>query len=252
MTDVELARIAIDSSWIKDSRGRIVRDGGTHGRPAPHLVIDRAIDGYAWAIGDKVPDELADALLVAITATAMPGKLDERPPAINRCVSLLEATLGPIEFSDGPCYVVSGAVYLSSNVDIRRSDAPAEDLRPMNPPGANWLSDEWADLLDGRLGPWAMALCDGRVVSICHSARFTVEASHAGVWTHADYRRRGYAAAVTAAWTQLLAPTGRPLFYGTSSDNISSQNVAAKLNLRLFAWTCRLSSPTPGGRRPPQ
>ena len=82
---------------------------------------------------------------------------------------------------------------------------------------------------------------DDRVVSLCHSARLTDRGAEAGTWTDPDYRGRGYAAAATAAWGSLLASSGRTLFYSTSSDNLSSQRVAERLELPLIGWMWKIA-----------
>ena len=251
MNDIDLLRVELDTLWLKDDRGRIVRDGGTYGRPAPHFVIATARDGYTHAIGHRVPDDVAKKLVAALAHSAPPTPIDAPPPALDRCRTLLEAPLGPIDVSSGLGYSIPGPIHFSADVEVRRSDAMShEDLRAKSPASANWASDEWSALLGGALGPWAMALRDDRVVSICHSARLTEHGAEAGVWTNADYRRRGYAAAVTAAWTELIAPAGRHLFYSTSTDNIASQRVAAKLNLSLIGCLWILSSPPSPDARP--
>jgi predicted GNAT family acetyltransferase len=89
-----------------------------------------------------------------------------------------------------------------------------------------------------------MAAVDDQVISLCHSARLTEVAAEAGVWTDPRHRGHGLAAATTAAWASLLAPTGRQLFYSTSADNRSSQQVTARLGLRCIGWTWQVRSQT--------
>ena len=87
-----------------------------------------------------------------------------------------------------------------------------------------------------------MAIDDGRVVAICHSARLTDRGAEAGLWTAVEYRGRGLGAAVTAAWSTLFDRSERHLFYSTSADNLSSQNVARRLALRRIGWMWQLSA----------
>ena len=116
------------------------------------------------------------------------------------------------------------------------------DARPQG-----WESGEWAALVEGDLDGWAIALRDGEVVALCHTSAATARAAEVGVWTRPDARGRGYAAAVTAAWAGVQAPSGRRLFYSTSVDNRSSQRVAARLGLRPLGWMWKL---TPQGTSP--
>lgn len=85
------------------------------------------------------------------------------------------------------------------------------------------------------LEPWTVALVDGRVAAVCETARSAPASVEAGVWTYEPYRRRGLAAAVTAAWSAQVV--GRTAFYSTSDDNVASQGVARRLGLRqLGQW----------------
>jgi predicted GNAT family acetyltransferase len=80
------------------------------------------------------------------------------------------------------------------------------------------------------------------VFSLCFCSRLTNSAAEAGLRTEADHRRRGYGAAVTAAWAYQVVATGMVAFYSTSSDNLASQAVAARLGLRPIGWRWQLSS----------
>jgi RimJ/RimL family protein N-acetyltransferase len=130
-------------------------------------------------------------------------------------------------------FVIDERVRFHSPVRIERSDAyDGERLRGANPGG--WEPVEWDELLDGRLGPWAMAIDGERVVSICHTpVAMTAASAECGVWTDPQFRARGYAAAVTAAWAAMLRSSGRELVYRCDETNASSQRVAQRLGLRL-------------------
>lgn len=141
----------------------------------------------------------------------------------------------------GPSYVIEPGARFSSTVRLARSDTWRGDvLRSANP--GNWQPVEWDELLDGTLGPWTIAIEDERAVSICHTpGPMRARAAECGVWTDAAFRGRGYAAAVTAAWAELVRPSGRWLFYSTDADNRSSQRVAERLGLRRIGWLWHLA-----------
>ena len=240
-SDIELLALELDTLWLRDERGRLLTDREPNGRPAPHMVIAVASGGRIIKIGSHVPDALADELGAA--ALREPLSDPAQPPAaLSQCARLLEDAVRAIEASSGPSYLIpDDTAYTSAAPIVRFGDADVEHLRAVHPPGANWRPDEWNSLLDGNLGPWAIATSGGHVISICHSARLTARGAEAGTWTDPGHRGRGHAAAVTAAWASLLRD--RTLFYSTSSDNASSQRVAARLKLRPIGWTWRLSSP---------
>jgi RimJ/RimL family protein N-acetyltransferase len=235
--DLELLRIEIELLWPPDDRGRIA---GTE------LVIASSLAGCAAAIGTAVPDDLAAELAAAVAGAAPPADLSAPPPLLDHCRRLLEARLGPVALrpGSGPSYLIPEQVASRSDATLVRSDDRAvAALRGLNP--GTWEVDEWEQLLDGRLGPWVMAVRDGKVVSICHTPARSPRAAEAGVWTRPEYRGRGYAAAATAAWAALLRPGGRVLFYSTSRTNVSSQRVAARLALRPLGWLWQLARPQP-------
>ncbi|MGH3847428.1 MAG: GNAT family N-acetyltransferase, partial [Pseudonocardiaceae bacterium] len=63
-----------------------------------------------------------------------------------------------------------------------------------------------------------MVLAEDRVASICHTPGRTTTAAEAGTWTAPEFRGRGYAAATTAVWADVLSPHCPHLFYSTSAE----------------------------------
>lgn len=194
-----------------------------------------------------MPDDLAAALIDAFDAA--PGEPGEPPPALERCRQLLSAGGRAVVATGGPSYVFRDARFASTARIVRCDEVGADAallaaLRAANP--GNWEPVEWVELLDGRLGPWTMALDgDGPLVaSICHTpGPLAPRAAECGVWTRPERRGLGHAAATAAAWAEVLRPSGRTLFYSTEADNRSSQRVAGRLGLRPIGWTWRLASP---------
>jgi hypothetical protein len=227
-TALELRRIQSEESF--DHRGR---RAGLYG-----VAIVCCPDEQALWMGAEVPDALAAQLAEAFARSPRAPDPRTPPPALEACRRLLEAAGGPpVPCDAGPSYLIEEGTRFPSAVTIHLSDGgPAEPLRAANP--GNWHPVEWDELLDGRLGPWAMAYQDGAVVSICHTpVPMRPRAAECGVWTAPAHRGRGYAAAVTAAWADLLRPSGRHLFYSTDAGNHSSQQVARRLGLRPLGWT---------------
>lgn len=249
--DVDLLATEVDVLWDRDARGRL--------RQAHHLVLGAAADGHVLALGEDLPDDLAGALGAAVgrvRAFAEPG----RPPEIlaysrDRIVD----ALGPVVTSSGPSYLVPRTVTPSAEGRTRDVPLAGDDgatvrslrcdddaktldaLRAANPD--TWAEQEWADLLAGRLGPWAVATRDSRVLAVAHTPVADGRGAEAGVWTDPAARGRGLAAMVTAHWATLVRQTGRLPFYSTSADNLSSRRVAARLGLRPIGWLWKLSDP---------
>jgi hypothetical protein len=137
----------------------------------------------------------------------------------------------------GLVYLLEPSLEFRSPVAIERSDGAAPTwLREANP--GNWKPVEWHELLDGQLGPWAIAVVGQQVLAICHTPiPMTEFAAEAGVWTEPRFRRQGHAVASTAAWAGVLRASERHLFYRVELDNPASMGVAERLGARLIGWT---------------
>ncbi len=222
--------------WMDDSR-RL--------RGACGVTIASTSDGQVLFVGSEIPETLVPALVDAVDTSPRAPAPDIEPLALVVCREILESSCAPLSLDAGPYFLIEDDVRIEPRAYIARSDTRlGERLRPFNP--GNWGAGEWDELLDGTLGPWAMAVVDGKVVSICHTPRRTTErAAECGVWTHPDYRRRGYAVEVTATWADILRPSGRHMFYSTDAQNLSSQRVAARLGLRPIGWTWSLAKAKP-------
>ena len=144
---------------------------------------------------------------------------------------MLEPVAGPLHISSGPTFLVAPDVRFTTDGDRPLGGAQEDRVAPRPEPG-NWTIEEWPALLAGTLGPWAMAMVDGRVASICHTPRpIGREAAEYGTWTAPEYRGRGLAAATAAAWAEILAPRGLHLFYSTDAHNRSSRGASGYASL---------------------
>ncbi len=155
MSDLELLRIGSETLWATDDRGRI------EGRD---LVIGSSALGNTVAVGSAVPADLAELLEAAVNAA--PVDLNLPPTVLEQCRQLLANTLGPVELttSSGPSYLIPETISFEPSVALVRSDTRgAPSLRAANP--GNWEPDEWAQLLDGQLGPWVSRRVDPTGVS---------------------------------------------------------------------------------------
>ncbi|MEI5103864.1 GNAT family N-acetyltransferase [Streptomyces sp. PmtG] len=163
-----------------------------------------------------------------------PGR---RPEALDRLAASLGGGAASVE--GGPCWVfppeptapepAAGLPLLVSGAEGRR--AARHLLRP-----ANWQPGEWGELIDGRLGEWAMAVHGREPVSVCHTPAATGTAAEAGIWTRPDFRGRGLAPACVAAWSHREGQVRDVLFYSTTADNHASRAVARRLGLRPLGW----------------
>jgi RimJ/RimL family protein N-acetyltransferase len=178
------------------------------------------------------------------------------PQALSHLGGILELSQATI--TGGPTYLVPDNLQTQtspaidgSSLFIISSVSEAEAMtaqRRLHRP-STWELDEWNNLTDGHLGPWAMAVHSPdpesgivglEAVCICFSARRTPRAAEAGIWTREDFRGRRLAPTVAARWAAAERSHKDILFYSTSSDNIASQSVARRLGLQPLGWLWKL------------
>ena len=75
----------------------------------------------------------------------------------------------------------------------------------------------------------------GRLLSLAHSSRRTLEACELGIDTLPEARRRGYALAATIVWTRAVMQEGLVPLYSALAENTASLRLAAAAGYRVFA-----------------
>ena len=227
MSDADLLRIEMQTLWGEDAYGRFNRP--------PHVVLLAAATHGRAYVSEGLPQDLTQQLQEFTRCVPATPEPSEPPPCLDRCREAL-GILGAVEQTSGPSYLIPEGTQYPHSATILRSDQhrpePLRDLRPSR----WWEPDEWDDLLQGRIGPWAIMLEDRKIIAVCHTPRATGRGAEAGVWTHPDHRGRGHAAAVTASWASTPIREDRVLFYSTSAGNKSSRRVAERLALRPIGW----------------
>ena len=237
------SRSDVELSLLRSSLHASFRDDGrVAGSSSIGVVVTR--DEVRLIAGDEFPHDYYRALLGLMTGEVTDLSDPSLPERIRADVA---REMGGARIHGGPAYVfdhLASPMAPPGFVLTRSTERGAADAARNCPP--NWSEDEWSDLLAEKFGPWVIALQeDGEVAAYCHTpGKVTSDGAEAGVWTHPAHRGEGLAAAVTAAWAQLLSAPDRVLFYSTDRDNTSSQRVAQRLGLRLFAWEWDIS---PGG-----
>jgi hypothetical protein len=95
------------------------------------------------------------------------------------------------------------------------------------PPMDASLYPDGVPLGNGKFG----ILANGIEISTCESSREDDFAAEAWVITQPEFRGRGCAKQVTAAWAHHLQQRGKTPFYSHKITNLASQGVARSLNL---------------------
>jgi RimJ/RimL family protein N-acetyltransferase len=234
MDDRELMAIDADTGFTYDARGRMLLTNEPHipsRRPAPRLRVTRTMAGDVTRFGATVPDELMQRLTGIIEQ--MPSVTDLRAPlpALAAVREALSAHAPITAEQSGPSYRFPDSIAQPA-LAVQLTAENVEAARDTYP----WLLEELADW-----PPCFAVIHDGAAVSVCFSSRLSAQAAAAGVDTLPEFRGRGYAVAVTAAWATAVRASGRIPLYGTSWDNVASQGVARRLGLLMsgadMSWT---------------
>jgi hypothetical protein len=230
MDDLALMRLEADTGFTYDARGRMLTSNEPHAQmrqPAPRVYVGRTMAGHVLRFGSTLPDAPAEELS-AIIADWEPVDALPFPPALGDAIRTALGRSAPV--IDGGEYlayrfpetltVPAGVVRLTAaNRSLARETFP-------------WLYRSYADW-----GRCFVALHDGAAVSVCFSSRVGRQAEAAGVSTLPDFRGRGYASSVTAAWGESVRAAGRIPLYGTAWDNVASQSVARRVGLLMYGVT---------------
>lgn len=222
VNDLEMMRARIDTLFIHDERGRMLCLNDRDKRPAPRVYLAYTSDGYVLRCGRHVSDRIASRLKTIVGEQSPVENIQSVPGVVSAIQNVLEQPAS--DEAGGPAYRFpepmpsAGTVtqLVESDVEIARTTFP-------------WLLSELADWW-----PCFAVVQDGAAVSVCFSARIGAAVCEAGVETLPAFRRRGYAAAVTAAWAVAIRESGRVPLYSTSRHNLASQGVADRLGLIPF------------------
>ena len=222
--DRSLMRVRVDTLFTYDARGRMLRSNEPDSRPAPRLFLGRTTAGHVVRVGEHVPDALARELTAMVERQPAGGDLAV-PPAARAAIEAALARHAPITLhGGGPAYRFPDAVARPADV-VEVTAATCEVVRATYP----WLYQDLAGW-----GPCFAVVRAGAAVSVCFSSRHGAQAAEAGVWTRPEFRGRGYAVAVTAAWGSAVRASGRIPLYSTAWDNRASQAVARRVGLIMF------------------
>jgi hypothetical protein len=207
-----------------DARGRMLRVNEPDGRRAPRLFVGRTPGGHVVRFSELVPDAVADRLLQIVEAPPASNGL-QVSTATRQAIRAALAQDGPVgSEGGGPAYRFPDTITPPGDA-VAVTDANRERVRDTLP----WLYREL-----GAPSPCMAILVNGQAVSVCFSSRIGTRAMEAGLFTQPEFRGRGYAARVTAAWALAVRRAGLVPIYSTSWENLASQGVARSLGLVPF------------------
>jgi GNAT superfamily N-acetyltransferase len=226
-----LMRLHVEALFSCDPSGSLLAVNEPDGGPAPRFFLGRTSDGNeCWVRHDLDASLIRD--LVSLCESAPVGlETDAKSDSADPFLSRLEEDL-PVEKTwMGPVYCFPPDL-LGIDDTVRVTPENASLLTP-------YLEDWVPDVRDGV--PCTAFLEDNKAVSICCSVRITSRAHEAGVETHRDFRGRGYAAKVVAAWAQAVLQEGPVPLYSTSWENDAARALAKKLELIHYGTTLHIT-----------
>lgn len=224
MTDErELMAAHVRALFTHDARSRLLsaNEPGGVGGPAPRLYLGRTRRGNLWRFRADLPEPLVEQLEALCRDEPAGAELHGPPRHAAEYVRLLEAHAPVRETEAGPAYRFA-AFTEPARPTVALTEGDAALLR-------GGFEDLTAELPEWQ--PFIALLEGGRAVSVCRSVRITPEAHEAGVETLPEFRGRGYAEEVAAAWALRVRSLGAVPMYSTSWENTASRAVARKLRL---------------------
>jgi hypothetical protein len=221
--------IHVKALFSLDPSGRMVQVNEPFFNTAPRFFLGRTAKGCIWKFRFDVDDQLAKDL--ESECRNEHGNELRLPSGSQRYEDLLARSVPVQKRWGGPAYHFPNELPMSSGL----VPITAENIDLLRPYLVDWLGDI-------LLRPCAIAfVTEGCAVSVCCSVRTTETADEAGVETAKEFRGRGYAAQVVAAWANLVRCSGRIPLYSTSWHNTASQAVARKLKLQQYGTDYQLT-----------
>ena len=211
--------IHLRTLFLLDGDGRIVGTREPQPDPGALFCLVRGTNDCAWAVRADVPSDIADELDRLARDEPPVADFRDAPVHAERYMELVGGSA-----DSGPAFTFP-----------ERLPQP-HDTVLLDDIGA--LGHHFPELTAREVPhrtPIVAVVEEGRAVSVCFSSRRSDIAAECGVETAAEYRGRGLAPMVTAAWAQAVRASGLIPLYSTSWSNAPSLAVVRKLGLAPYA-----------------
>ena len=221
-TDIELMKIQVEALFTQDENGRLQRINEPTGdvEPAPRFFFGYTNEGSICKFRHDLPDNVV-AQLKEVAAEPFLMNSQKIPKNHRQFEDILQSH-APIE-----------RVWVGPAYRFPEHIAPPTNIIQLSREDTGLLKRDLANIRSelNSSHPCLAIIKDSQVVSICRSVRASARAHEAGVETLTDYRQRGYATSVVAAWALAIRALNLIPLYSTSWDNVASQGVARRLGL---------------------
>ena len=240
--DLRLLHVDVDTMFVMSASGRIERENDPDRSSGPRAFFAGCPFGNLVRVRDDVDDRIAERI-GEVAAQEPPWSDPAATPACLRKMVELLSDGQPAGASSALIYKIPNGLKYQHPATIVRGDSEqgrqllariARHGMPdyMQTAGFKGVGDFWE--------PWCVALDGTDIASMAFAARLGVSGAEVGVYTFPKYRGKGFAAAVTAAWSSMPSLNQRALFYSTIKSNRSSQRVASRLGLHLIGASVRI------------
>lgn len=209
--DLICLHLALECVGLNE-HNRLVRLPGPNPDTLHRVYVARHSEGDSVFFQDGLPEDL-QVQLAGLPVT----DFFESPDRIRAILA-----------ANGPCEEIHvGRSYVFPTLPDPDDFTGVVDLAQINP----HVVEQYDPGLVGTEKEVFCILCDGLIASTCESSRENEWAGEAWVRTLPEYRRRGFARQVTAAWGNRLIQQGKVPFYSHRWENTASQAVARSLGL---------------------
>ncbi|MGQ0641595.1 MAG: GNAT family N-acetyltransferase [Gemmatimonadaceae bacterium] len=227
----DLMRLHIETLYTCDGACRLVAVNYAGSAPAPRFFLGRTAAGNAWGFRHDVDAALVDELTALCESHPAGLDVEGRVSIADPFIACLSRAEPVRETEAGPAFYFPANLPGDDNV-VRVTRDNAALLSP--------YLDDWRPDVSAST-PMFAVLDDAKAVSVCASVRIAPEAHEAGVDTHRDFRRRGYAARAARAWARAVREMDRIPLYSTSWENGSSRVLAKRLGLIQYGATLHIT-----------
>lgn len=224
LNKLELMELQAKALFTYDNNNFMRNINDLDGAPAPRFFLGCTPDGNVLRFRYDLPQERISKLTNLVTTEPINNNITRDTIISDKIKGILQEHGEIQKIYEGPAYKLPRGIPFTSDV-IKITN---ENVH---------LLENSFDYMLSELQFWEPCFAkvlNGKAVSICFSSRITAASHEAGVETLSDYRGKGYAAEVVAAWAADIYKLNRIPTYSTSWDNIASQSVAKKLKCELY------------------
>ncbi len=216
-------KIQVEVLFTQDENGCLQRINESDGaaKPAPRFFFGYTNEDSICRFRHDLPDNVIAQLKEVAAAEPMSMNSQKIPRNRRQFEDILQSH-APIE-----------RVWVGPAYRFPEHITPPTNTVQLSRENVGLLKGDFVEMVPelNNSHPYLGIIEDSQAVSICRSVRLSSRAHEAGVDTLVNYRRRGYAVSVVAAWALAVRALNRIPLYSTSWDNVASQGVAQRLGL---------------------